>query len=343
MTRAQWTLVGALILQVLLLLALGLGGDETGAAQARALFPSLAEATLARVELQSGADDAGDPLVIELAGESWTLPGRDGFPADGSKVDELLDRLKQLQVRRSVVSGSRYHAAFKVDTDDFERRVKLSDAEGNELADLILGSSPNYRVSHVRSGDDDRVFEARGLSSWDLNPEVGAWIDKDLIIVPAEDVVAVRIENGAGAFELRRDLEDTSGGAWQLVGDDGSTLDDSKVDALVRSLAALKLTEPAGRTEDGAFGLEPPTATLELDYHVTSPAEADAEPATPVTDTVRLVVGAELTEPGDDDTVEATGKYYAALSDSDYAVVLGKWDAEKIVDKKSVDLLAAED
>lgn len=346
MNRTQWVLAGILALQVVLLGVVipWTGGQDGGSP--RLLLPELESFTPARIEIEEGNDKS---VVVRHEGATWTLEAQDGYPADSSKLEGILENLEALKVRRPVVSGSRYHAALKVTEDDHERRVRIwDDASDDPKVDLFVGTSPNYRISHVRRGGDDRVYEARGLSAYDLRAEPGAWVEKQLIDVNADDVVSIKLRNEHGELALEKNEE----GSWTIVEPPAAKAPDpAAVDSFVGSLTSLWLVDPAGTTDRPELGLDAPVATVEIAYREGGAAELDEKredpeeaadesgegetaqsvEARPVL-TVELRVGAEV-EGGE-------GKRYAARGGFAHGVVVSKYDAEKILDKKLDDLYA---
>jgi hypothetical protein len=317
MTRTQWILAGILAVQVLLLIAAAPWSSETGVEGSRALLPELESFTPARLEIHESDDRS---VALERKGDAWILEDRDGFPADSSKIEELLDNLETLEVRRPVVTQSRYHDTFKVADDDHERRLRIwKDAGDDPELELFVGTSPNYRVSHVRLGDDDRVYEARGVGAYDLRSDALSWVKQVFVDVPFDDVTRFALRNEHGRIELAREE-----GVWNLVasaGPDEQALDATAVDALVRSVASLRLSEPAGSIDTVSQGLDDPAATVEISYRA---GEEAAE------ETLEVRVGAEVEE-GD-------GKRYASRTGFDHAVILGKYDADKLTGQKLADL-----
>jgi hypothetical protein len=317
MTRTQWTLVGVLLVQlVLLLLIAAPWSSGSGSTGPRNLLPELETSSPSRIEIGEGYER----LVLSREADSWHVEQAGGYPADGAKVDQLLADLRNLEVRRPVVSGSRYHEALKVSEDQNERRLSLQHA-GSSEADVVLfvGSSPNYGVNHVRRGDEDEVYEARGLSPWDLRAESGSWIDTQLLDVRAEDVMSLKLSNPNGEIELAR-----SNGTWVLGGggDAAAPLDPMKVDSLVRSIGTLRFSEPAGKIDEGQdYGFGAPSATLELVYDI------DGQ----ISESFELIVG--------DEADEEAGTRYSHASGSEYSVVIGKTDADRLLTKTVEELL----
>jgi hypothetical protein len=329
MNRTQWILVGLLAVQILLLAVVGPGSGTAGAGTPQALLPMLEGLDPTRVRIDEGSEKT---LVLEKSGDSWVLPDTDAYPASGQRVNDLIENLEGLRVRRPIVSSGRYHGTLKVAEDDNERRVRIWADNDDPAVDVFLGTSSNYRVSHVRLDGDDRVFEVRGLSAADLQTRPNAWIDAKLVNTAFADIIGIRVNNEHGKVELTKD----DLGNWGVVGGlpTGRNLDPSATDSWIRSLGNLRVAEPAGRVTTESYGLDTPVASVEIDY--STPPLGDEEP---VSGTVTIRLGAIATE----DDSGSEGRRYAALDGSGHAVVLGKWDAEKIVDKKLEELLEKEE
>jgi len=259
MNRTQLYLAGILIVQVVLILLVRSPFSEASAgAEPRALLPALEALTPSQMEI-AGPNDESIRLVRE--DESWRVESLDGFPADDVKVEDLLNNLADLRVRRPVVSSGRYHESFKVADDDYEGRIRLWAAAGSDAdVDLFLGSSPNFRTSHVRLAGEDAVYEVRGFSSYDLKPASSGWIERELVQTDETRVVGFTLTNESGRFELVR--ED---GIWKLHSPEGDkTLDQGKVDAFVRTASSVRLDDATGPVDPAAHGFASPAATLVL-------------------------------------------------------------------------------
>ena len=317
MTRTQKILALALATQLLLLLLLWSPWTAGSTPTAKSvLLPELASFEPSAIEIEGEQST----LRLDREGQTWRIEAAGGYPADAAKVDKLLADLKQVEVRRPVVSGARYHAALHVTAEEHERKLRLSGASGEPSVELFVGTSPNYGINHVRRSDRDEVYEVKGLSPWDMRPEPSSWIETRLVDVEPDRVRAITVSNGHGAFELRRGDD----GAFTLAsgGSPGAALDHAAVDGFVGSLTGLRMSEPAGRAEGGAdYGLASPAGRVSLVY------DADGAPKT-----FELAIGG---------AAEGGDKRYARVGGSEFAVLLGKWDAERVLDKKLSDLLVA--
>jgi hypothetical protein len=315
MNRKQTVLIVALAAQVLLLVLLK--APFAGSAEAsavRALLPELEELTATRLAI---GDGQGGSVGLTNTGTGWTLDEADGYPADDTKVDSLLLVLRDLKIRRPVVTSSRYHDQLKVGAEDHERRVRIwSDAAADPEVDFLVGASPNYRISDVRRQDEDEVYEVMGLSAFDVEADLAAWIEKKVVDVPAEDVTGLKVTNGNGTFQLAR-LDD----AWTVIdGPSGGELDQTAVDSLIRAYASIFMAEPVGKLDAVAHGLDAPVGSVELTC-------LDAEPTI-------LNVGHGV--PGEET------KFYASVAGTEFTVILNSFDAERATDKKLDDLLVSE-
>ena len=292
MKRTQLYLAGLLLIQIVLILIFRspFGGAQA-AYELKPLLPGLAAITPTRLSVHGG-----DNETLELVRQDgvWHLDKFGGFPADEKKVTELIDNLRELRVRRPVVTSSRYHEAFKVKDDQHEARIKLwSKAEGDPDVDLIVGSSPNFRTSHVRVAGQDPVFEVQGLSPYDVRPTPSGWIEKDVVGTAESEVVGLTLTNAKGSFTLEK-----KEGTWSASPAGPAALDPAKVDSLVRSVTALRLADATGPVDEAAQGLAQPAARIVLRL-AAAPATGEGEaekPAAPREIVVRI--GAAV--PGED-------------------------------------------
>jgi hypothetical protein len=264
MTRTQRNLGILLLVQLALILLIRQPfSSASRPTEAHALLPDLEAFTATRVEL-AGKDDAA--LTLVKRGDDWTVEEAGGFPADGTKVTDLIDSLREIEVRRPVVSSSRYHEGFKVADDENEARVKLFDeSSGDPRVDLILGTSPNYRLAHVRLAGENEVYEARGIAPYDVRAEASTWTMKELLDVAEDQLVGLTVDNAQGSFELER-----IDGAWKVAAPQaraGAVLDTDKVDALLGAARTIRLADPVGAVDETSHGFADASATVTLRWN----------------------------------------------------------------------------
>jgi hypothetical protein len=317
MNRTQLTLAVLLIVQLLLIvLVRSPFSGAAGSVQPHALLPALEAVTPMRLQIV-GSDER--ELTLEKRGDGWVVADLDGFPADGSKIEDLFDNLRGLKVRRPVVSGSRYHETFKVGDDDFEARLRLwDDSADDPRIDLILGTSPTYRAVHVRLAEENPVYEVQGLAAHDVRSDPGTWVDRQLVDVAAEHVVGVTVANDEGSFEIaRRD------GTWIVESPEemqGLTLDDEKVSDLVEASRSIQIAEPVG----AAAGDERETADATVALRVATEPEA-------ATEIVSVRVGAKVED--------NESQRYISRSDFDYLATVWESSVSDLLEAKVLDLM----
>ena len=329
MNRSHWILTALLVLQLLLILLLRspFSDAATGSGGARDLLPTLENLNATKIAL------SGDEQSVELVrqDDQWRIDALGGFPADGDKVDKLLEDLEGLRVRVPVVTSDRYHDTLQIADDDNSGRVRVWGAEGGDAPeiDLVLGSSPTYRVLHVRHADEDAVFETRGFSAADARPDSAAWIRTSIVEATPEELTALTLENESGRIELLRDAT-----GWTLVGvPDGKQLDPTKVDSLLRTATGLRFASAVGPLDETAHGFGSPSMTLTLGWlpgGFVPSAEGESSTTEPA-QTLTVRVGSSL---ADEDS-----KRYITRSEFGFTGSIWNGSVQSMLDQQVDDLL----
>lgn len=256
----QWlaVLLGA---QFLLALTLGLSGTALTRTKG-ADMPLLAfdKAAIDRITLE-GPDQT--KVVLAKKEGRWQLPDVGDFPADGTRVAQLLDRLAGLEGGDVVATTSGAHARFKVSDEALERRITLAKGDASQ-ATLYLGTSPALRRLHARAEGSDDVHIVE-LAVFDVPVKAADWEDKALLTVPQAEIAAIdidglRIERGAG--DGADDGKDTQWTASPLP--EGKRLKADAAAKLARLLAELRFDAVLGKEAKPEYGLNEPALRLIL-------------------------------------------------------------------------------
>ncbi len=330
MSRFHSTLCGVLLLQALLILFFRSPFAPTSAAvEARPLLASLAAVTPVRLQL-GGSDE--EPITLEKSGAGWGVTGLAGFPADAKKVDGLLENLKALTVSRPVVSSPRYHETFSVTEKKNEGRIRLWSGAGDEPElDLIVGNSPNYRITHLRRADENEVFEVRGLTSYEVRAATANWIDKDLVNVPREQLTGLVLTNSNGTLELQQ-----VDGTWSIVAPRdavGRALDTQKIDDLLRAASSVRLADAVGRRDAATHGFDPPSAVCVVRF-AAGAAGADAETSPAAAQELSVEIGGKV--------VGNESQRYVGRAGFDYTGSVWESSVQSLLESKLDDLLATQ-
>lgn len=260
MSNSQRTigiLSGLLALQLALAALLGLRSDRLApAAQEVALIGAeLKEADRLTIDGPAPAASAARVELVRRDG-SWRLPGYHDAPADGPRVQELLDRLAGLKRGLPVATSEAALERFKVGERDYERRL-VAGRGGTDLATLYVGISPGLRQAHARSAGDRAVYSV-ALAAYELPTGAADWLDRGLLKRDTAALQAIDVaQAGQPAFALKR-VADAAASApaaahWQL---DGRRVDDAKAKALLDAIGGLRV--------DGIAGTQPPAGTPAL-------------------------------------------------------------------------------
>jgi hypothetical protein len=202
----------------------------------------------------------------------WVLPASEDFPASEKAVEELLDNLTDLKKGWPVATTSGAAERFKVDENDYERKLDLLSGD-KAVATLYVGSSPGYRKVHVRAASGESVY-AVAFDTWKAGVKADNWIDKAFLTVDESDLARIEMPG----LSLERDDK-----GLHLVGlaDDERT-DEKKAAALMRKLAGLRIDGLAGPEAKSRFKAKKPELVItavrkdgnELTYRFWKPEKA---------------------------------------------------------------------
>lgn len=224
-------------------------------------------------------------LVLARQGADWVLPGTGNFPADRSKVDQLLERLEGLKHGLAVATTSGARQRFKVSDKDFERRIRLAQGDST-LATLYFGTSPGLRQVHARSSDDSAVYTTQ-FGIYDAPVSAADWEDKGVLHTPRDTITSIAL----AGLTLQREPDAATAGKpqtdrpadkpqtppathWGASGlAEGETVNQAGANALAGQLAGLNIAAVLGREAKPDYGLDKPALTLTLTRDGGSTAE----------------------------------------------------------------------
>lgn len=263
-------------------------------------------------------------FALARSGDGWVLPDRGDYSANAIQVSDFLTKVAQIDTSRLVAGNAASHARLRVDDKNPIRRIELTTSDG-KTDTLFVGTSPNARATNVRAGGSEFVYLTSALSTGDVRVDLPAWVDTQYLSLDPATVDRLSFENAAGAFALTKD----GAGAWTLPDlAAGEAVISTTVETLVRNLAALSLSDVLGTESKPEYGLEPPAATVTLDFAPAAPITGTAAITTPV----RLLVGAK------DD---ASGSYTVKASHSPYYVRVAAATLDPFVQYARGNLVAA--
>lgn len=173
------------------------------------LMPALESSIgqVAEVSIRQG----NETVVLQRQGGSWSLKSKGGYPVDIPKVRALLVGLGQAELAEPKTNRPDKYAALELE-DPAEkgaksRLVKLTDANGNTIAEAVLGKTRDdgYGAgrragTYVRKPGDPQTW----LASVELNAPMATkdWVKTAVLALEAEKIDRVSIEI-AGEEPLR--------------------------------------------------------------------------------------------------------------------------------------------
>ncbi len=132
--------------------------------------------------------EADKSISLAKSGDRWTLPEHNDLPVAPSKIDSILEDLGELKKTWPIAQTKSAAERFEVAEDKFKKRIQLNDKDNSQ--NLYVGTSPSFRKSHIRLGNEDEIYSAK-LGTHDLSIEVNDWLDKSLLRLEKERFISV--------------------------------------------------------------------------------------------------------------------------------------------------------
>ncbi len=311
--RGVTVLAAVLVVQIAILVLTRLPGREQ---VPEPLLAGLQADAVTRIEIEDGADGH---VVMDRAADGWVLSDAGGYPADATRIAELLDGLAAARRDRLVARTEAGRLELRVAPDGFERRVRI-DAGADRFL-LYVGTTAGTGGGHVRVDGEDEVWTVDGVAPWQVAADRADWVDPVYLRVESDRVAAFELVNAAGRFRFER-----SGGAWiSPVPGAGEVLDQERVTAFVDRVSTLRMRRPLGTEPPGDYGLAERAAEVRLALGPDEDGEAG---------TLELLILA-----GGDDEYD----YVVKSSDSEYYVEVPSFTLADLVDADRSTFVTADD
>jgi Domain of unknown function (DUF4340) len=211
-----------------------------------------------------------DTATLQKASDIWTVAERNGYPADFSKIRELMTSLWEFKVVRQLDVGPSQFGRLDIlapgQGDHSGVELDLDDASGKSIKSLIFGKtfggenssgdqeeeepSGNGRFVYDPSEKDKVYLSKENFYTVDASPK--SWLDKDFI--RAESVKEIERASSSGSDGWKVSKKDEKA-AWELVdAKPGETLNTSVVASLGAFSPSFEDVKPAN-TPDAETGL----------------------------------------------------------------------------------------
>lgn len=307
------TLIAALAIQLAIVAAL-IAVKSGGSVEPEPFLEFDADA----VDALSVSGDQGE-VALAKKDDAWQLP--EGLPADGAKVDGVIEKLADAAGGWPVATSVSVHERFELTEDNHQRRVKLSVGD-DTVADIYLGTSPGYRKTHARRADDDDIY-AITFANYEAGMKESDWLDKSLLR-PDGALTGLRYHGTAAEsptplFALTKNEE----GVWAAAS--GAALDQTKVETLAGRFTGLTVTGVSETTPDEVLAAvsvdeETPEDETAVGDETTADDEADADDAAADSDAEEPETPPKMVFAFADDAGDAT-LTIRRVDDNDYVAV----------------------
>lgn len=314
--RGVTVLAAVLAAQVAVLAVTRLPGRE---AAPEPLLAGLTAGAAERIEIDDGA---GGSVVLARQETDWVLSDAGGYPADGVRVADLLDRLVAARRDRLVARTDAGRRELRVLPDDFERRLRID--AGTDAYLFYVGAAAGTRGAHVRVDGEDEVWSVDGLAPWQVSADRSSWVDPVYARVESDRVAAFELANAAGSFRFERSDQGWASPAL------GEAVDQERVTDFVGRFSSLRMRQPLGTEPPDDAGFDRPAAVVRIEL---SPDEDGAAGGR-----LELVIGA-----GGDDGAGGDGAYVVKSTDSEYYVEVSSFTLADLVDADRSAFVMADD
>jgi hypothetical protein len=242
-------LAALLAVQLLAALLLDWGGRGT-LNPAAADTPLLAfdPKAITALRIQGGGQD----LVLSRGDTGWLVASLGDFPAEGAKVDALLDKLAGLKRPLPVATSRDALARHKVADDRFERKMTLEVGD-QAVATLLLGDSPGFKRQFVRPGDESAIYDL-DLPLFEVSNRTDDWLVRDQLRLDTDKVSSI----AAGDWTLTKGKD-----GWELAGSDAKP-DAAAVTNLLNKLGSFGYRGVLGTVDQPEYDQAAPVLDLHL-------------------------------------------------------------------------------
>ena len=242
----------AVLLGIQLLAAIALSLGDRGSLAPAALDSPLLTFDPKAVTAVRIAGGDGTAVTLARGDQGWLIADLGDFPADGAKVESLIDKLAGLKRPLPVGTSPEALKRHKVADDDLERRVTLESGD-TAVATLLLGDSPGFRRLFARPAGDPAVYDL-DLPLSDVPNRADDWLARDTLQVGREAIGRI----AASGWTLVKGED-----GWQIQGSDQPP-DQTAVDDLLARIANLSYRGVLGTEDKPQYDQGAPTLEIEI-------------------------------------------------------------------------------
>ena len=223
----------------------------------------------------------GEAVTLVKKTDFWVVANRFHYPADFSKIIDLVRNFKDAKIGRQFASSEDKLKRLSLkDPEDSEApqgtqgiRILLQGEKGASLASILLGKTrkggeggafPDGR--YVMLGDEPTIYLIDKHFPL-LEKKPSAWLDKELVKVAGDEVKKISCAKDQGkkvVYTLERPKKGNDFETENLQA--GQKIDKSKINRLSGALSALRIEDVLDPSTDPVtIGMD---ASTKLEYHL---------------------------------------------------------------------------
>jgi hypothetical protein len=325
-------LLGALGVQIALVLLFQLRSDSTTIGRLEPLLPEFKRANVTRIQVfdrtakgdedKDKAQPAAKPgekpsVVIAKQGPKWVLASHFNYPVEDQRVSDLLEKIEGLRSRGPIASGAARQKQLEVADDSYERKVVLSMGSAVDLV-LYVGANAGSRQTSVRVAGQSDVHGVTGLTSFGVGAKPANWVDTSYFDVADDKIASIDLVNANGTFHFER--SGPSGGWTATVGGEplkppaGMELNTGEIGKVVSRATKIFMADPADpkRVVDKPLA----TVTLHVKQEQAAAAHGEESPTSKLETVVDRTLELASTDQKDRTYVHEKGRPQAVLVDA---------------------------
>jgi len=169
--------------------------------------------------------DSQKKIELKRDGMNFYLENFKMYPASNELVNKFLFKLSNIQVADAVINNKDKFKTYKVEDGKAKYTVKLFDAKGIKIVEVLIGDELLGRGNYIRQQNSDTIY----LSSEVLSIETDKFdfMDKEIVKIDKKNVSTILFKKKNG-FVLTKEGDD-----YLIGGADPSKINKEKVGELV--------------------------------------------------------------------------------------------------------------
>ena len=209
---------------------------QTKAATSSYLVSGVNVDEIGSIVVKSGDNTA----TFRRKGNGFVVASKDNYPAQTSKINDLITNSLEIKVSRLVTDNPANHEDLGVTEENATTIVKFLKPDSNDLVGIIVGKTKeNGQGTYVRLTSDNKVYETP-QAPW-IDSSAINYVKKQLVALVRKDIQFVTVNSPNGEYTIKptTDSEDV-----QLVNvPAGKKLKQSDAKSVFTALSSLDFTD----------------------------------------------------------------------------------------------------